>query len=322
LLLGYDKFPSALANAGKTVAIKNSKGVLIDEVAYPLATPAKSYEKLPDASWHLSTDARGGTPGSENSKAADPNPDPDPDPDPDPPTPPGGTTDYSKPGDVIINEIMANPVGLIALPETEYIEIYNASDSAFHLKDWTFVYDGNSSPLPDVIIQSGVYAVLFRADRDIVAENGALLLGYDKFPSALANTGKTVAIKNSKGIVIDEVAYPQATAAKSYEKLPDASWHLSTDARGGTPGGENSKAADPNPDPDPDSPTPPGGTTDYSKPGDVIINEIMANPVGLKELPETEYVEIYNASASDFHLKDWTFVYDGNSSPLDRKSVV
>jgi hypothetical protein len=296
LLLGYDKFPSALANTGKTVAIKNSKGDVIDEVAYPQATPAKSYEKLPDATWHLSTDTRGGTPGSENSKAADPNPDPD------PPTPPGGTTDYSKPGDIIINEIRATPVGLIAVPETEYIEIYNTSNSDFHLKDWTFVYDGNSSLLPDAIIQSGVYAVLFRAGREIVAESSALLLGYDKFPSALANTGKTIAIKNSKGDVIDEVAYPQATPAKSYEKLPDASWHLSTDTRGGTPGGENSFATT----------TPSIDDTFVIEPFEIVINEILANPY----TGGSEYIELYNKSNKPLKIEGLAIALRNNEGNL------
>ncbi|MDR1339727.1 MAG: lamin tail domain-containing protein, partial [Prevotellaceae bacterium] len=292
LLLPSDRFPTALANTGKTVAIRNSKENVIDEVAYPQATAGRSYERLSDLTWHTSTDARGGTPGSENSKKADPEPElPEP-------------GDYSQPGDVIINEIMANPAGLTELPETEYVEILNASDSGFNLKNWTFVYDGNASPLPDSTLKPGAYAILFRAERDIFADEGALLLPFDKFPTALSNAGKTIAIRNSKETVIDEVTYPQATAGRSYERLPDSTWHTSTDARGGTPGSENSKKADTEPEPE------------QPKPGDVIINEIMANPAGLTELPETEYVEIFNASDSGFNLKNWTFVYDGNASPL------
>ena len=50
------------------------------------------------------------------------------------------TSDPSKPGDVLLNEVMANPKGLTALPETEYIEIYNASDKTLSLKGWAFVH--------------------------------------------------------------------------------------------------------------------------------------------------------------------------------------
>ncbi|MDR1525243.1 MAG: lamin tail domain-containing protein, partial [Tannerella sp.] len=45
--------------------------------------------------------------------------------------------------------------------------------------------------------------------------------------------------------------------------------------------------------------------TDISRFGDVIINEVMADPVGLTELPETEYVEIYNVSGNDIPLSGW-----------------
>ncbi len=41
---------------------------------------------------------------------------------------------------------------------------------------------------------------------------------------------------------------------------------------------------------------------DIAQPGDVVINEVMADPVGLTELPETEYIEIYNVSGSDLSL--------------------
>jgi hypothetical protein len=283
-----------LANTSKTVSLKNSKGTVIDEVTYPNATAAKSYERLPDGMWHNSTDPRGGTPGSKNSGGTTVPPDPDP-------------IDDSQPGDVIINEIMANPTGLTQLSETEYVEFYNASGSDIYLKNWTFVYDGSETELPDTVLKPGQYAVIYRSGRNITAESSALLLPLDKFPSALANTSKTVALRNSKGTVIDEVTYPNATAAKSYERLPDGAWHNSTDPRGGTPGGKNSEETTLPPDPDP---------TDNSQPGDVIINEIMANPVGLTQLPETEYVEFFNASGSDIYLKNWAFVYDGTEISL------
>jgi hypothetical protein len=281
IAVAAEKFPSALANTSKTVAIKNSKGTVIDEVTYPQATAAKSYERLTGSSWHLSTDTRGGTPGSVNSKENDPN------------LPPPDITDSSQPGDVIINEVMANPAGLTELPETEYVEIYNASSSDLSLNGWTFVYDGSSSSLPDFMIKAGQYAVLFRAGRDIHVDDGGIAVAAEKFPSALANTSKTVAIKNSKGTVIDEITYPQATAAKSYERLTGFSWHLSTDTRGGTPGSVNSKENDPNP-PSP----PPVDAALPVEPLDIIINEILANPY----TGGSEYIELYNRSYRDLTI--------------------
>ncbi|MDR2913604.1 MAG: lamin tail domain-containing protein, partial [Tannerella sp.] len=126
--------------------------------------------------------------------------------------------DRSNHGDVLINEVMANPVGLTMLPETEYVEIYNISNNDLSLNGWVFVYDGKETALPDVVLLSGGYAVLYRSGRDIMVAEGALSLGIDKFPSALANTSKTIGLKNSKGEMIDEITYPNATAGKSYER--------------------------------------------------------------------------------------------------------
>jgi hypothetical protein len=334
--LGADKFPSALANTGKTIGLKNSKDVMIDEVAYPKATRGKSCERSDDGTWHLSTDGKGGTPGAMNSPTLSPEPNPDPGetptPNPDNPVDPNPSlpNDTSVPGDVIINEVMADPVGLTELPETEYVEIYNATENNISLSGWKFIYDGKESALPEVVLPAGVYAVLYRAGRDITVASDALLLGADKFPSALANTGKTIGLKNSKDVMIDEVAYPKATRGKSYERSDDETWHLSTDKKGGTPGAMNSPAlsSEPNPDtgetpePNPDNPEEPNPNpnpnppNDNSVSGDVLINEVMADPAGLTKLSETEYVEIYNVTENDIALSGWIFIYDGKETAM------
>ena len=328
LSLGIDKFPSSLANTGKTVGLKNSKGILINEMTYPRAVKGKSYERDGRGLWHLCSDEKGGTPGKTNSPALLPDPDPDPDPapgkNPDPtPDPVLPSSDNSRPGDIIINEVMADPVGLTALPETEYVEIYNVSGSNLSLSGWVFLYDGKETVLPGVVLPSGCYAVLYRSGRDISVAGGALSLGIDKFPSSLANTGKTVGLKNSKGILINEMTYPKAVRGKSYERDGRGLWHLCTDEKGGTPGKANSPALPPKPDPEPDPGTNPDPTpdpiippSDNSRPGDVVINEVMADPVGLVALPETEYVEIYNVSGSNLFLSGWVFLYDGKETVL------
>jgi TM2 domain-containing membrane protein YozV len=311
LSLGLDKFPAALANTGKTVGLNNSKGIPIDEVAYPGATRGKSYERGNNSTWHVCSDEKGGTPGAANSPGAGSGSGTD------PAVPP---VDDSRPGDILINEVMADPVGLTALPETEYVEIYNTSGQGISLYGWNFIYDGKETALPDAVLPSGGYAVLYRSGREMAVAAGALSLELDKFPSALANTGKTVGLNNSEGIPVDEVAYPGATRGKSYERGDEGAWHVCTDEKGGTPGEANSPALLPEPDPDPGTdpapPDPVDPSPDDSEYGDIIINEVMADPVGLTALPETEYVEIYNASGSDFSLSGWHFVYDGKETAL------
>ena len=50
--------------------------------------------------------------------------------------------------------------------------------------------------------------------------------------------------------------------------------------------------------------------------GSVRINEIMADPKGLKELPETEYVELYNKTANVISLPGWQFSYGGKAKSM------
>jgi hypothetical protein len=184
----------------------------------------------------------------------------------------------------IITEVMANPSGLTALPETEYIEIQNVSDADISLNGWIFVYDGKDSSLPDSLIKAGQYAVVFREGRQIHVDGDGIAVSVKDFPSALANTGKTIAIKNAKGTVIDETAYPNAAAAVAHERATDASWRLSTDPRGGTPGSVNSNDTE--------------SGADNPSPGEIVINEILANPY----TGGSEYVEFYNLSGKNLTL--------------------
>lgn len=209
-------------------------------------------------------------------------------------------------GSLLITEIMADPKGLDPLPQTEYVEIYNASASAIRLKDWSFVYGGKPVSLTDYSFPAGTYLVLYREGREIYVENGGHAMPLAKFPSALANAGKELQLKDPAGQIIDRVTYQKAKPAISWERSGD-DWYLSTDPRGGTPGASNSSPSSgdkENPSDPPSGPDQPGSTTlDPSKPsqcpseripepGEVIFNELLPDP-----FPDgSEYIELYNRS--------------------------
>ena len=67
------------------------------------------------------------------------------------------------PSDILINEIMANPKGLVSLPETEYVELYNTTEQAISLTDWWFVYDKTQVKLSELTLPAGGFVVLYRA---------------------------------------------------------------------------------------------------------------------------------------------------------------
>ena len=288
------RFPANMVNAGKPLALKDPSGTVIHSYTYPKAKAGRSIERGEGDKWHLSTNPRGGTPGEENSEGA-----------PDKPDEP--EKEKSSPGDVLINEVMADPRGLTKLPATEYVELYNTTDHEIDLEGWTFVYDKTTILLPDAELPAGGYAVLYKAGREISVADGAAEVAVKRFPANMINTGKPLALKDLSGTVIHSYTYPKAKAGRSIERGEGDKWHLSTDPRGGTPGEENSEGV-------PDKPDKP--EKEKSSPGDVLINEVMADPRGLTKLPATEYVELHNTTDHEIDLEGWAFVYDKTSIPL------
>ena len=288
------RFPANMVNAGKPLALKDPSGTVIHSYTYPKAKAGRSIERGEGDTWHLSSDPRGGTPGEENSEGA-----PD---KPDKPEKP-----KASPGDVLINEVMADPRGLTKLPATEYVELHNTTDHEIDLEGWTFVYDKTAIPLPDTELSAGGYAVLYKAGREISVADGAAEVAVKRFPANMVNAGKLLTLKDPSGTVIHSYTYPKAKAGRSIERGEGDKWHLSSDPRGGTPGDENSEGA-------PDKPDEP--EKEKSSPGDVLINEVMADPRGLTKLPATEYVELHNTTDHEIDLEGWTFVYDKTSIPL------
>ena len=288
------RFPANMVNAGKPLALKDPSGTVIHSYTYPKAKAGRSIERGEGDKWHLSTNPRGGTPGEENSEGA-----------PDKPDEP--EKEKSSPGDVLINEVMADPRGLTKLPATEYVELHNTTDHEIDLEGWAFVYDKTSIPLPDTELPAGGYAVLYKAGREISVADGAAEVAVKRFPANMVNAGKPLALKDPSGTVIHSYTYPKAKAGRSIERGEGDKWHLSTNPRGGTPGEENSEGA-------PDKPDEP--EKEKSSPGDVLINEVMADPRGLTKLPATEYVELHNTTDHEIDLEGWAFVYDKTSIPL------
>ncbi|MDO4754952.1 MAG: lamin tail domain-containing protein [Parabacteroides sp.] len=215
----------------------------------------------------------------------------------------GGTTAYSQ-GVIKINEIMADPKGLIELPETEYVELFNTSDESISLSGWQFVYGGSSKLIGAFTIPAKGYAVLYRTGREISIDASAISVPLDNFPNALANAGKELQLIDPTGNLIDQVTYAKATAGKSWEQA-DGVWYLCTDTRGGTPGAINSSCEKneeedpiepdiPDEPEDPVVPDKPEETVpiDTIMPGEIILNELLPNPY----VGGSEYIELYNRS--------------------------
>lgn len=307
IAIPIETFPQ-LSNDGKALALYAGEKC-IDSYSYPQAKPACSWEYDEDG-WHLSTDPRGGTPGESNSKPTTTEEEPEKEPD-EPETPvvpeePEQPEESYPKGSVIIHEVMADPKGLTALPETEYIELYNKVDQSIDLSNWILNYGTTPIALTGIVIPAHGWAVLYRSGREIEVGSGQAC-PLDKFPSALANTGKELSLYDANGQLMDQYTYPKAKPAYSWE-FDEEGWHLSSDPRGGTPGEANSEVDENEEDPDetPDepeeetNPEPEIPEAQQPQPGDIIINELLPEPF----VDGSEYIELYNRSEQELSLKD------------------
>jgi len=149
---------------------------------------------------------------------------------------------------IIINEFMYAPLTL----QSEWIEIYNRSDSSINIKNWT-VSDNNSSTIitdNDFVLSPKTFAVLSTDSTLLIKfKNQINLLVVSGLPS-LNNSGDAVVIHDSLGLLIDSLSYLSSWGGengKSLERIePNASsvlqsnWGTSVNPAGATPGEINS----------------------------------------------------------------------------------
>jgi hypothetical protein len=155
--------------------------------------------------------------------------------------------------DVLISEIMANPVSSIGLPESEYLELYNRTSYSINLNGWTIQTGNKEQQLPDSVILSHQYLIITSAsDASTMKKYGRII------------TLNTLSLPNDGCLLVLKDRYRQVIHALDYK--PDwhddaikkrGGWSLemidplnpcgeannyrsSLDARGGTPGSVNS----------------------------------------------------------------------------------
>ena len=223
-------FPT-LVNTGTSLSIHDGDGNVLDEITYPKTTPAIAWERDSDGKLQLSTDKRGGTPGSKNSVAASDPEEPetpdeptDPEEPVDPPTDPEDPSEPDEPGeeeteaaeenDVIFNELLPNPFE----GGSEYIELYNRSDKTLSFASLAIATrrsDGTLNtkyPLSSIksAFAPGKYALLTKdvsGVEDFYEVENSETLHAVKLP-ILSNTFATLVLfRTDDETVIDEVAY-------------------------------------------------------------------------------------------------------------------
>ncbi|MFH0819440.1 MAG: lamin tail domain-containing protein [bacterium] len=239
-----------------------------------------------------------GTPKTQNSVyqvTPSPSPTPTPPPPAEPPTSQSGsnaTPSVFSPSDLVINEIVSDPLK----GQTEWLEIYKNLDSEIDLSDWT-IEEGSGS----VTSLSGKIS---KSDKFYVVEN---------LRGKLNNEGDIIILKWN-GKIIDKISYGDWNDGelKNNAEAPESPNSLAriTDSRDTdndladfavtqkvTKGSANQITAA-------EEEEIIFNYSDYSNySGQIIINEILPNPVGDDETGE--FIELRNLSTSPIDLVGW-----------------
>ncbi|MEA2042917.1 MAG: lamin tail domain-containing protein, partial [Bacteroidota bacterium] len=163
----------------------------------------------------------------------------------------------SQPFDLVINEIMCdiNPLPE-ALPEGEYIELYNRSENPVDLTNWTFTIGDNSPDLfPEIELVAGEFLIICSEESAADFSAYANIIVPILNETDLTVSGKRLVLKDSSENIIDDVSYSDSwydntdydDGGWSLERIDynnfcgeDDNWTVSSDYTGGTPGRINS----------------------------------------------------------------------------------
>lgn len=156
--------------------------------------------------------------------------------------------------DIVVTEILADPVPVIGLPESEYVEIFNRSANPLNLGGITLQIDNTYAILPEKTIYPGVYYILVK-DKELWSNYPDSIVIEPATMPALRNSGAIVQIYDKYGGFISGMQYSEGLYETGYKQeggwsleLTDlqnpcilgGNWKESNSSTGGTPGKKNS----------------------------------------------------------------------------------
>ena len=217
---------------------------------------------------------------------------------------------------VRINEIAW--MGTAVSASDEWLELYNNTDQTIDLTGWSLVATDGS---PSITLAGGIeafgYFLLERTDDETVPTETADAI----YTGALSNTSEYLKLLDASGVLIDEINSTAGwlagdnTTKQTMERVTQTAWVTSLTA-GGTPRQQNSATEnDVPPAEEPgeeendeggtdeqDPPAPPADTPTAKK-GDIVINELLPNPLGI-DVTE-EFIELKNVSVTPIDITNW-----------------
>jgi len=155
--------------------------------------------------------------------------------------------------DIIINEIFADPTPSIGLPEFEYIELYNNTNSTIDLTDWIITIGTTEKVFPTSKIEADSFVLLVKEDALNSFPSNISKIGFSSI--SLTNGGADIVLKDNNRKTINAISYTdkwynnedKSEGGWSIERAnPNLycerqhNWRASISNIGGTPGKQNS----------------------------------------------------------------------------------
>jgi len=157
---------------------------------------------------------------------------------------------------IVIAEIMADPTPQIALPNAEWLELRNASNTSINLQGYRLQKPGStpSGPMPSFNLQPDSSVIVCTASQVAALSVFGNTISVTSFPS-LSNDADAIVLNTPAGAMMHAVSYSNSwykntvkadggwTLEMMDTKNPCAgidNWIASSDAKGGTPGKKNS----------------------------------------------------------------------------------
>lgn len=170
-----------------------------------------------------------------------------------------GTSNFSfytpKLYDIVIDEIMADPSPVVALPDNEWIELKNSSAFPINLSGWRISdITGQSGTMPSFVLQPDSFVIVCTGSAVAAMSVYGNVIAVTSFPS-LDNGGDQLSLYDATGAIIHSVSYTDKWFQNELKKAGGwtlemidtknpcngfSNWIASNDAKGGTPGKKNS----------------------------------------------------------------------------------
>jgi hypothetical protein len=156
-------------------------------------------------------------------------------------------------GDVVINEIMADPSPVVGLPEVEFVELFNTTTVPINLENWKFFIGTSERIITAATIPPRGFLLLGHQNSASQLSQFGPFFGFSSFQ--LSNAGAALSLVSSQGIQLSSVNYTDAWYGDNKKKVGGwtleqidpgnpcggrSNWTASNDPTGGSPGQQNS----------------------------------------------------------------------------------